>query len=80
MMGVDPASTASSTITQDDCPHWSDLEWSALQRLGKVVGEKVIFAILATCPPEQDRLTAIGFMQKEAEERGREATSAVTAQ
>uniref|UniRef100_K3XC68 Retrotransposon gag domain-containing protein n=1 Tax=Globisporangium ultimum (strain ATCC 200006 / CBS 805.95 / DAOM BR144) TaxID=431595 RepID=K3XC68_GLOUD len=80
MMGVDPASTASSTITQDDCPHLSDLKWSTLQRLGKVVGEKAIFAILATCPPEQHRLTAIGFLQKEAEERGREATSAVTAQ
>ncbi|KAF1320249.1 reverse transcriptase, partial [Globisporangium splendens] len=41
---------------------------------------KAIFAILATCPPEQHRLTAIGFLQKEAEERGREATRAVTAQ
>ncbi|KAF1316105.1 reverse transcriptase, partial [Globisporangium splendens] len=80
MLGVDPASTASPTITQDDCLHLSDLEWSAVQRLGKVVGEKGIFAILATCPPEQHRLTAIGFVQKEAEERGREATRAVAAQ
>ncbi|KAF1330949.1 Membrane protein, partial [Globisporangium splendens] len=39
-----------------------------------------MFAILATCPPEQHRLTAIGFLQKEAEDRGREATRAVTAQ
>ncbi|KAF1321807.1 hypothetical protein FI667_g11753, partial [Globisporangium splendens] len=80
MLGVDPASTASPTITRDDCLHLSDLEWSALQQLGKVVGEKAIFAILATCPPEQHRLTAIGFLQKEAEERGREATRAVAAQ
>ncbi|KAF1328289.1 hypothetical protein FI667_g6880, partial [Globisporangium splendens] len=80
MMRVNPASTASSTTTRDDCPHLSDLEWSALQRLGKVVDEKAIFAILATCPPEQHRLTAIGFLQKEAKERGREATRAVTAQ
>ncbi|KAF1324319.1 hypothetical protein FI667_g9956, partial [Globisporangium splendens] len=80
MLGVDPASTASPTITRDDCLHLSDLEWSALQRLGKVVGEKAIFAILATCPPEQHRLTAIGFLRREAEERGREATRAVTEQ
>ncbi|KAF1316235.1 reverse transcriptase, partial [Globisporangium splendens] len=49
MLGVDPASTASPTITRDGCLHLSGLEWSALQRLGKVVGEKAIFAILATC-------------------------------
>ncbi|KAF1327267.1 reverse transcriptase, partial [Globisporangium splendens] len=52
----------------------------ARQSRGMVVGENAIFAILATCPPEQHRLTAIGFLQKEAEERGREATRAVTAQ
>ncbi|KAF1327759.1 reverse transcriptase, partial [Globisporangium splendens] len=80
MLGVDPASTASPTITWDDCLHLSDLEWSALQRLGKVVGEKSIFAILATFPPEQHRLAATGFLQKEAEERGRGATRAVAAQ
>ncbi|KAF1313193.1 reverse transcriptase, partial [Globisporangium splendens] len=80
MLGVDPASTASPTITRDDCLHLSNLEWSALQRLGKVVGENALFAILATCPPEQHRLTAIGFLQKEAEDRGRETTRAVAAQ
>ncbi|KAF1334233.1 hypothetical protein FI667_g1901, partial [Globisporangium splendens] len=79
MLGVDPASTASLTITRDDCLHLSDLELSALQRLGKVVGEKAIFVILATCPPGQHRITAVGFLQKEAKERGREATRAVTA-
>ncbi|KAF1317047.1 Membrane protein, partial [Globisporangium splendens] len=80
MLGVDPVSTASPAITRDDCLHLSDLEWSALQLLGKVVGEMAIFAILATCPPEQHRLATIGFLQKEAKERGREATRAVTAQ
>ncbi|KAF1330198.1 hypothetical protein FI667_g5392, partial [Globisporangium splendens] len=79
MLGVDPAPTASPTITRGDCLHLSDLGWSALQRLGKVVGEKSVFAILATCQPEQHRLMETWFLQKEVEERGREATCAVTA-
>ncbi|KAF1316451.1 Membrane protein, partial [Globisporangium splendens] len=71
MLGVDPAPTASPTITRGDYLHLSDLEWSALQRLGNVVGGKAISAILATSPPEQHHPTAIGFLQKEAEKRGR---------
>ncbi|KAF1315167.1 hypothetical protein FI667_g16212, partial [Globisporangium splendens] len=42
--------------------------------------KKAVFAILATLSQDQHRLTAIGFLQKEAEDRGREATHAAPAQ
>ncbi|KAF1316959.1 hypothetical protein FI667_g15119, partial [Globisporangium splendens] len=80
VMNVESAEPAIPTINREDCPHLSDLEWSAFQRMGVIIGEKAVFAILATCPQDQHRLTAIGFLQKEAEDRGREATRAVPAQ
>ncbi|KAF1333660.1 Pol protein, partial [Globisporangium splendens] len=79
-LGIDPALTASPTITRNDCLHLSDLEWSAFQRMRTIIGEKAVFAIIATLSQDQHRLTAIGSLLKEAEERGREATRAVTAQ
>ncbi|KAF1322236.1 reverse transcriptase, partial [Globisporangium splendens] len=77
MMNLEPAETASATISREDCLHLSDLEWSAFQRMRTIIGEKAVFAILATLSQDQHRLTAIGFLQKEAEDRGREATRAV---
>ncbi|KAF1336587.1 Pol protein, partial [Globisporangium splendens] len=80
MMNLEPAETASATISREDCLHLSDLEWSAFQRMRTIIGEKAVFAILATLSQDQHRLTAIGFLQKEAEDRGREATRAAPAQ
>ncbi|KAF1319498.1 Pol protein, partial [Globisporangium splendens] len=80
MMNLEPAETASATINREDCLHLSDLEWSAFQRMRTIIGEKAVFAILATLSQDQHRLTAIGFLQKEAEDRGREATRAASAQ
>ncbi|KAF1334651.1 reverse transcriptase, partial [Globisporangium splendens] len=80
MMNLEPAETASATINREDCLHLSDLEWSAFQRMRTIIGEKAVFAILATLSQDQHRLTAIGFLQKEAEDRGREATRAAPAQ
>ncbi|KAF1334277.1 reverse transcriptase, partial [Globisporangium splendens] len=80
MMNLEPAETASATINREDCLHLSDLEWSAFQRMRTIIGEKTVFAILATLSQDQHRLTAIGFLQKEAEDRGREATHAAPAQ
>ncbi|KAF1333149.1 reverse transcriptase, partial [Globisporangium splendens] len=80
MMNLEPAETASATINREDCLHLSDLEWSAFQRTRTIIGEKAVFAILATLSQDQHRLTAIGFLQKEAEDRGREATRAAPAQ
>ncbi|KAF1321799.1 reverse transcriptase, partial [Globisporangium splendens] len=80
MMNLGPAETASATINREDCLHLSDLEWSAFQRMRTIIGEKAVFAILPTLSQDQHRLTAIGFLQKEAEDRGREATRAAPAQ
>ncbi|KAF1332102.1 reverse transcriptase, partial [Globisporangium splendens] len=80
MMNLEPAETASATINREDCLHLSDLEWSAFQRMRTIIGEKAVFAILPTLSQDQHRLTAIGFLQKEAEDRGREATRAAPAQ
>ncbi|KAF1333196.1 Pol protein, partial [Globisporangium splendens] len=80
MVNLEPADTASATITREDCLHLSGLEWSAFQRMRTIIGEKAVFAILATLSQDQHRLTAIGFLQKEAEDRGREATRAAPAQ
>ncbi|KAF1328976.1 reverse transcriptase, partial [Globisporangium splendens] len=80
MMNLEPAETASATINREDYLHLSDLEWSAFQRMRTIIGEKAVFAILATLSQDQHRLTAIGFLQKEAEDRGREATRAAPAQ
>ncbi|KAF1334714.1 reverse transcriptase, partial [Globisporangium splendens] len=80
IVNLEPAETASATINREDCLHLSDLEWSAFQRMRTIIGEKAVFAILATLSQDQHRLTAIGFLQKEAEDRGREATRAAPAQ
>ncbi|KAG3156065.1 hypothetical protein PC128_g21959 [Phytophthora cactorum] len=61
-------------IARADCPHLSDPEWEALQRLATVIGEAAVATMLRTLSPTEQHGVALGFIVKEQ----RDAAAATT--
>ncbi|KAG2768727.1 hypothetical protein Pcac1_g20054 [Phytophthora cactorum] len=67
-------SESATHISRADCPHLSDPEWEALQRLATVIGEAAIATMLRTLSPTEQHGVALGFIVKEQ----RDAAAATT--
>ncbi|KAG3088748.1 hypothetical protein PI124_g17635 [Phytophthora idaei] len=57
-----------------DCPHLSNPEWEALQRLATVIGEAAVATMPRTLSPTEQHGVALGFIAKEQ----RDAAAATT--
>ncbi|KAG2767959.1 hypothetical protein PC129_g25033 [Phytophthora cactorum] len=67
-------SESATHIVRVDCPHLSDPEWEALQRLATVIGEVAVVTMLRTLSPTEQHGVALGFIVKEQ----RDAATATT--
>ncbi|KAG2763523.1 hypothetical protein Pcac1_g24809 [Phytophthora cactorum] len=67
-------SESATHIACADCPHLSDPEWEALQRLATVIGETAVATMLRTLSPTEQHGVALGFIVKEQ----RDAAAATT--
>ncbi|KAG3231605.1 hypothetical protein PI124_g23300 [Phytophthora idaei] len=67
-------SESATHIGRTDCPHLSDSEWEALQRLATVIGEAAVATMLRTLSPTEQHGVALGFIVKEQ----RDAAAATT--
>ncbi|KAG2948040.1 hypothetical protein PC117_g6333 [Phytophthora cactorum] len=67
-------SESATHIARADCPHLSDPEWKALQRLATVIGEAAVATMLRTLSPTEQHGVALGFIVKEQ----RDAAAATT--
>ncbi|KAG3108646.1 hypothetical protein PI124_g24298 [Phytophthora idaei] len=67
-------SESATHIARADCPHLSDPEWEALQRLATVIGEASVATMLRTLSPTEQHGVALGFIVKEQ----RDAAAATT--
>ncbi|KAG3061507.1 hypothetical protein PI124_g22785 [Phytophthora idaei] len=67
-------SESATHIARADCPHLSDPEWEALQRLATVIGETAVATMLRTLSPTEQHGVALGFIVKEQ----RDAATATT--
>ncbi|KAG3234212.1 hypothetical protein PI124_g20738 [Phytophthora idaei] len=67
-------SESATHIARADCPHLSDPEWEALQRLATVIGEAAVATMLRTLTPTEQHGVALGFLVKEQ----RDAAAATT--
>ncbi|KAG2796903.1 hypothetical protein PC112_g22015 [Phytophthora cactorum] len=67
-------SESAAHIARADCPHLSDPEWEALQRLATVIGEAAVATMLRTLSPTEQHGVALGFIVKEQ----RDAATATT--
>ncbi|KAG2767591.1 hypothetical protein Pcac1_g21114 [Phytophthora cactorum] len=67
-------SESATHIARADCPHLSDPEWEALQRLVTVIGEAAVATMLRTLSPTEQHGVALGFIVKEQ----RDAAAATT--
>ncbi|KAG2965459.1 hypothetical protein PC119_g24989 [Phytophthora cactorum] len=67
-------SESTTHIACADCPHLSDSEWEALQRLATVIGETAVATMLRTLSPTEQHGVALGFIVK----KQRDAVAATT--
>ncbi|KAG3120022.1 hypothetical protein PI124_g1679 [Phytophthora idaei] len=67
-------SESATHIARADCPHLSDPEWEALQKLATVIGEAAVATMLRTLSPTEQHGVALGFIVKEQ----RDAAAATT--
>ncbi|KAG2779262.1 hypothetical protein Pcac1_g10631 [Phytophthora cactorum] len=67
-------SESATHIARADCPHLSDPEWEALQRLATVIGEAAVATMLRTLSTTEQHGVALGFIVKEQ----RDAATATT--
>ncbi|KAG2872215.1 hypothetical protein PC114_g26505 [Phytophthora cactorum] len=58
-------SESATHIAYADCPHLSDPEWEALQRLATVIEEAAVATMLRTLSPTEKHGVALGFIVKE---------------
>ncbi|KAG4056614.1 hypothetical protein PC123_g8339 [Phytophthora cactorum] len=70
-------SESATHIARADCPHLSDPEWEALQRLATVIGEADIATMLRTLSSTEQHGVALGFIVKE--QRDADAATTTTA-
>uniref|UniRef100_H3GQK7 Uncharacterized protein n=1 Tax=Phytophthora ramorum TaxID=164328 RepID=H3GQK7_PHYRM len=60
--------TSATHVARADCPHLSEPEWEALQRLSTVIGEAAVATMLRTLSPTEQHGVALGFIVKEQRE------------
>ncbi|KAG3049519.1 hypothetical protein PI124_g9563 [Phytophthora idaei] len=69
LMGGNPSmrgpSESATHIARADCPHLSDPEWEAVQRLATVIGEASVATMLRTLSPTEQHGVALVFIVKE---------------
>ncbi|KAG2788249.1 hypothetical protein PC129_g3662 [Phytophthora cactorum] len=58
-------SESATHIARADCPHLSDPEWEAHQRLTTVIWEAAVATMLRTLSPTEQHGVALGFVVKE---------------
>ncbi|KAG3110855.1 hypothetical protein PI124_g9973 [Phytophthora idaei] len=68
-------SESATHIARADCPHLSDPEWEALQRLAIVIGEAAVATMLRTLSPTEQHGVALGFIVKEQRDAAAAATT-----
>lgn len=73
---MESSTTPATHVARADCPHLSDPEWEALQRLSTVIGEAAVATMLRTLTPTEQHGVALGFILKE--QRDAAATTAVS--
>ena len=54
--------------TRESYSHWSDIEWSAIERMSSTVGEEAIWAMLSTRDRDQQHSVISKFLQRELDE------------
>ncbi|KAL4175817.1 hypothetical protein KRP22_000776 [Phytophthora ramorum] len=67
-MSVGSPNTSATHVARADCPHLSEPEWEALQRLSTVIGEAAVATMLRTLSPTEQHGVALGFIVKEQRE------------
>ncbi|KAG3068878.1 hypothetical protein PI125_g23327 [Phytophthora idaei] len=60
-------SESATHIARADCPHLSDPEWEALQRLATVIGEAAVATMLRTLSLTEQHGVALGFIARSSE-------------
>ncbi|GMF49628.1 unnamed protein product [Phytophthora fragariaefolia] len=73
-MSTGSPNAAPTHVAREGCPHLADLEWEALQRLAKVIGEAAVATMLRTVSPTEQHGVALGFIMKEQHEIAARAT------
>ncbi|KAG3233806.1 hypothetical protein PI124_g21128 [Phytophthora idaei] len=73
------SSESATHITRADCPHLSDPEWEALQRLATVIGEAAVATMLQTLSLTEQHGVALGFIVKEQRDAAAAAATTTTA-
>ncbi|KAG2980077.1 hypothetical protein PC121_g22440 [Phytophthora cactorum] len=71
-------SESATHIARADCPHLSNPEWEALQRLATVIGEAAVATMLRTLPPTEQHGVALGFIVKEQRDAAAATTTMVS--
>ncbi|KAG3098790.1 hypothetical protein PI124_g24148 [Phytophthora idaei] len=74
----DPSESATH-IARADCPHLSDPEWEALQRLATVIGEAAVATMLRTLSSTEQHGVALGFIVKEQRDAAAASTTTASA-
>ncbi|KAL3672859.1 hypothetical protein V7S43_002161 [Phytophthora oleae] len=59
------AGTSNMSVTRTDCPHVSDPQWEALQRLSQDIGEAAVATMLRTLSPTEQHEVALGYIVNE---------------
>ncbi|KAG2809850.1 hypothetical protein PC116_g11349 [Phytophthora cactorum] len=72
-------SESATHIARADCPHLSDPEWEALQRLATVIGEAAVATLLRALLPTEQHRAVLGFIVKEQRDAAAAATTTVSA-
>uniref|UniRef100_H3GN03 Retrotransposon gag domain-containing protein n=1 Tax=Phytophthora ramorum TaxID=164328 RepID=H3GN03_PHYRM len=67
-MSVGSPNTSATHVARADCPHLSEPEWEAFQRLSTVIGEAAVATMLRTLSPTEQHGVALGFIVKEQRE------------
>lgn len=62
-------------VVREECPHLSDLQWSALERMAESIGKAAVGAMLLSLSHNEQHASIAKFMDHELEESRREAAS-----
>ncbi|KAI9981463.1 hypothetical protein PInf_009215 [Phytophthora infestans] len=64
-----------ATLEHAAFPHLTRMEWEALHRLVAVSGDAVVASLLSSATPDQQRLAAQGFMERELADANRRVSN-----
>ena len=60
--------------TRESYSHLSDIEWSAIERMGSTVGEEAIWIMLSSRDRDQQHVVISKFLQRELDESRAQVT------